>query len=340
MGRDAVPVLVRGLTKRLRGGVLALDGLDLTVEEGQIVGLAGPNGAGKSITLKVLLGLVRPSAGRVELFGQPVHPGTKVLARVGALVDGPGFVPHLSGFDNLRLAWRLTKRPEAEADFARALDIAGLGSSIYRRYRTYSHGMRYRLGLAQALLGCPDLLILDEPATGLDPAHIHEVRRAIKAAAAHGSTVLLSSHQLSEVEQLCTHTAVVRRGRLVASGPVAGLVGPAGAVALDVAQPAEARRLLALLPAVTEVSDTDTGALIVQGDGVRPVELLVELAEAGVEVRAFRRGRSLEDAYLALVGGDAPVEEAGAPGRWATRRQPAPVRRQEITEDEGGRRRR
>jgi ABC-2 type transport system ATP-binding protein len=175
--------------------------------------------------------------------------------------------------------------------------------------------MRYRLGLAQALLGRPDLLILDEPTTGLDPAHIQEIRRAIADAAASGCTVLLSSHLLSEVEHLCTHATVMRRGRLVASGSVAALIGVADVVALEVPRPDEARGVLEDLAGVRRVSRTtdrrpgDTGALVVEGDSLRPAELLVALADAGIEARGFRRGRTLEDAYLTLVGGDAPVEE-------------------------------
>jgi ABC-2 type transport system ATP-binding protein len=221
----APPVLIEGLTKRLGRGVPALDGLDLVVQAGQIVGLAGPNGAGKSVTMKILLGLVRPSAGRVELFGEPARPGAKALARVGALVDGPGFVPHLSGIENLRLSARMAGAAVSEDEIDRAVEIAGLGEALERPFATYSHGMRYRLGLAQALLGEPELLLLDEPTTGLDPAHVVEIRAAIAAAAARGATVLFSSHQLSEIERVCTHAAVMRGGRLISFGSVAGLRG-------------------------------------------------------------------------------------------------------------------
>ncbi|HEX4838184.1 MAG TPA: ATP-binding cassette domain-containing protein [Solirubrobacteraceae bacterium] len=225
MADSSIPVVIEGLTKRLGRGVLAVDGLDLVVQRGQVVGLAGPNGAGKSVTLKILLGLVRPTSGRVELFGERIRPGAEVLGRVGALVDGPGFVPHLSGRENLRLAWRMTRGSERTTGLDRAIEIAGLGQAIDRPFKTYSHGMRYRLGLAQALLGTPELLLLDEPTTGLDPAHMREIRDAIAAAAASGTTVVFSSHLLSEVERICTHAAVMRAGRLVASGPVSELRG-------------------------------------------------------------------------------------------------------------------
>lgn len=227
-GTSPVPVVVHGLTKRLRGVVAAVDALDLCVGQGQVMGLTGPAGAGKSTVLRMMLGLVRPDAGYVEIFGERVRPGAKVLRRVGALVDGPGFVPHLSGLVNLRLAWRTTGRRETEADLGRALELAGLGSAtevMDRPYKTYPKAVRYQLGLARALLGKPDLLLLDAPSTDIEPTGLVEIRRAIEGASGHGATVLFSSRQLSAVQWICSHAAVVCAGKLVLSGPVIELVG-------------------------------------------------------------------------------------------------------------------
>jgi ABC-2 type transport system ATP-binding protein len=302
---SAPVVEIVGLQKRI-GRVTAVDDLTLVVEEGQVLGLAGPNGSGKSVTLKVLLSLVRPTRGEVRLFGERVRPGAPVLRRVGALVDGPGFVPHLSGIENLRLARRLTRRPLTDADLDRVLDLAGLGAAIDRPYQTYSHGMRYRLGLAQATLGRPDLLLLDEPTTGLDPEHIREVRAAIAAAAARGATVVLSSHLLTEVEQVCTHAAVMQAGRLVARGRIDELTAPADVIELDVDDPVRADAALRALPGVRGIR-TAPGRLRVEGRHLPALTLLTILDAAGVSVRALRRGQTLEDAYLDLLHPPPPV---------------------------------
>src|SRR5947208_1566675 len=182
------PIEIQGLSKRFGKDVLAVDRLDLTVEEGQIFGLLGPNGAGKTTTLRMLVGLVRPTAGGSRLFGDVVKPGARALRRVGTLVESPGFVPHLSGLKNLELFWRAGGQHIDEADLDGALEVADLGRAINRKVKTYSHGMKQRLGIAQALLGKPDLLILDEPTTGLDPQQMREMRLLIHSIANRGAT--------------------------------------------------------------------------------------------------------------------------------------------------------
>jgi ABC-2 type transport system ATP-binding protein len=220
-----VPLVVADLVKVFGSGVTAVDGLSFRVERGQVCGLLGPNGAGKTTTLRVLMGLVHPTSGLVRVFGEAVTPGAPVLARVGAFVEGPGFLPHLSGLDNLELYWRATGRPAAESRLAEALAIAGLGDAVHRKVRGYSHGMRQRLAIAQAMLGMPDLLVLDEPTNGLDPPQIRAMRQVLRDYAAGGRTVLVSSHLLAEIEQTCTHVVVMNNGRLVAAGEVAELAG-------------------------------------------------------------------------------------------------------------------
>src|SRR5499427_7557578 len=225
-----VPLEITGLTKRFRDGQLAVDDLSLRVERGQILGLLGPNGAGKTTTLRALMGLVRPQTGTITIFGRRVHPGSPALSRLGSFVEGPGFLPHLSGRANLDLYWRSTGRPAGGAHLAEVLDVAGLGAAIDRPVRSYSRGMCQRLAIAQAMLGMPDLLVLDEPMNGLDPPQIREMRDVLLAYAAAGRTVILSSHLLGEVEQTCTHVVVMHEGRRLAAGPVAEIMGEAGAL--------------------------------------------------------------------------------------------------------------
>ncbi|MEV4251868.1 alpha/beta fold hydrolase [Spirillospora sp. NPDC049652] len=220
-----VPLQLRGLTKAYANGYRAVSELSFRVERGQVLGLLGPNGAGKTTTLRMLMGLIHPDAGEIRIFGHRVSPGAPVLSRLGSFVEGPGFLPHLSGRDNLDLYWRATGRPAGAAHLEEALEIADLGAALDRAVRTYSQGMRQRLAIAQAMLGLPDLLVLDEPTNGLDPPQIREMREVLVRYAASGRTVIVSSHLLAEVEQSCTHAVVMTGGRRVAAGPVSEITG-------------------------------------------------------------------------------------------------------------------
>jgi ABC-2 type transport system ATP-binding protein len=224
-----------------------------------------------------------------------------VLSRLGALVEGPGFLPHLTGRENLRAYWAATGRPWADARLDEALEIAGLGDSIKRRTGNYSHGMKQRLAIAQAMLGLPELLVLDEPTDGLDPPQIAEMRRVLKRYATDGRAVLVSSHLLAEVEQTCTHAVVVNKGRIVASGPVEDIVGDSPSVQLDVSDPAAATEVLQRLGVRSVQADTN-GGLVVDMNGTPRTEVVAELVRAGVGVDRVVPRRRLEDAFLALVG--------------------------------------
>ncbi|NRQ36766.1 CocE/NonD family hydrolase [Nonomuraea sp. NN258] len=218
------PLEISGLTKAYKNGYKAVDDLSFRVEQGQVLGLLGPNGAGKTTTMRMMMGLIHPDDGEIRIFGETVTPGAPVLSRLGSFVEGPGFLPHLSGRENLELYWAATGRPVAEARFDEALEIAGLGDALKRAVRTYSQGMRQRLAIAQAMLGLPDLLVLDEPTNGLDPPQIREMREVLKRYAGEGRTVIVSSHLLAEVEQTCSHVVVMHQGRLVSAGPVSVLL--------------------------------------------------------------------------------------------------------------------
>ena len=298
---DAIPVVIRGLAKSYADGFRAVDGVDLTVERGQVLGLLGPNGAGKTTTLRMLAGLIKPSEGEVLLFGRKVVGGSPVLARVGLFIEGPGLLPHLSGMENLRLYWTSTA-PSMEGSFLEeALDIAGLGDAVHRPVRTYSQGMRQRLAIAQAMLGRPDLLVLDEPTNGLDPPQIKEVREVLQAIAATGRTVLVSSHLLSEVEQTCSHVAVMSRGKMVAQGTVDELLASDGTIRLEVSDPAAAKVVLAALPGA-EVMSEDGGVLLVELVGLSRGAVVAALVGGGVEVLGLSNRRRLEDVFLELLG--------------------------------------
>ena len=305
------PLVVRGLRKEYADGFVAVAGVDFTVQRGQVVGLLGPNGAGKTTTLRVLLGLSRPTRGELLVFGHHLRPGADVLTRLGALVEGPGFLPHVSGMKNLKLYWRSTGRPAADAHLDEALEIAGLGDAIHRKVRKYSHGMKQRLAIAQAMLGRPELLVLDEPTDGLDPPQIAEMRKVLHRYAASGSgrAVLLSSHLLAEVEQTCTHVVVMHRGEIVADGPVADIVGDSPVVQFDVTDVPAASEVLGGIDGVRSVAADGRGGLVVDLDGTARSDVVSALVRAGVGVDRVVPRRRLEDAFLALVGGEPTASE-------------------------------
>ncbi len=289
-----------GLSKSF-GAVAAVTNLSFTVERGQVVGLLGPNGAGKTTTVRMLVGLIRPDHGRAYLLGEQVRPGAAVLARAGALVEKPAFVPYLSGLENLRVHWLAGGERWPAQGIDDAVAVANLGDAIHRNAKTYSQGMRQRLGIAQALLNQPDLLILDEPTNGLDPAETRRLRTAIGEIAARGTTILVSSHVLAEIEQICTHALVVDRGGLVAAGTVADLVGASASVELEVSDVERTRRVLADLPGVQRTRLSATGGVVVDLDGIRRSQVVAALVHADIAVETVMPRRKLEDAYLSLV---------------------------------------
>jgi ABC-2 type transport system ATP-binding protein len=275
-GQSEIPVTVEDLVKEYGDGYRAVDGVSFRVERGQVVGLLGPNGAGKTTTLRVLMGLIQPTSGTVRVFGELIEAGAPVLSRIGSFIEGPGLLPHLSGRDNLRLFWAATGRPPQDAQLDTALEIAGLGTSVDRRVKTFSHGMRQRLAIAQAMLGLPELLVLDEPTNGLDPLQIAEMREVLRRYAETGRTVVISSHLLAEVEQTCSHVVVMHNGKLVAVGSVADIAG-AGRMHLTVHDPAQAQQALAaagidstMVPAQRSLEDMFIEMVGADHDGTRP----------------------------------------------------------------------
>ena len=305
LGQDDVPpVVVAGLVKSYANGFRAVDGVDLVVERGQVLGLLGPNGAGKTTTLRMLAGLIAPTEGEVRLFGRPVRSGAPVLSRVGLFIEGPGLLPHLSGMENLRLYWTSTAPSMEGSGIEEALEIAGLGDAVHRPVRTYSQGMRQRLAIAQAMLGRPDLLVLDEPTNGLDPPQIKEVREVLQRIAATGRTVLVSSHLLAEVEQTCSHVAVMSRGKVVANGTVEELLADDGTVRVEVEDVAAGLLVARALPGVVSADVLD-GALLLQLNGATRPDIVSGLVAGGVRVLGVASRRRLEDVFLQLM-------EAGA----------------------------
>ncbi|WP_214407235.1 ABC transporter ATP-binding protein [Pseudonocardia lacus] len=301
-------IVTEALTKRF-GRVTAVDGVDLAVPEGVRFGLLGPNGSGKTTLVRMLLGLVHPTSGSVRLLDRPMPRGAKaVLPRVGALVEGPAAWPHLSGRANLRLldaAGPGARRRDRRERVEEALRQVGLAGVDRRPVKAYSLGMRQRLGIAAALLRRPDLLLLDEPTNGLDPRGITEMRELLVELNAAGTTVVLSSHLLSEVEALCTRVGVMDGGRLVLTEDLDALRAPTGRVLVRSPEP---DAVVGLLDG--RVVDRDGDALVVRGDD--PAELNARLVAAGIAVTGLTaQRRSLEQVVLEATGAGSDRVDGG-----------------------------
>ncbi|HVW81148.1 MAG TPA: ABC transporter ATP-binding protein [Mycobacteriales bacterium] len=306
---DATQLVIStsGLTKRFRSGQVAVDHIDLAVPRGAVFGFLGPNGSGKTTTIRMLLGLIRPTEGKVTLLGEPMPERLpQTMARVGALVEGPAFHPYLSGRDNLARLDRMdvTANPKThEERIAAALARVGLTAAAGKRFRQYSLGMKQRLGIAAALLQPRELLVLDEPTNGLDPQGTREVRHLVRDLSADGMTVLISSHLLAEVEQVCSHVGIMSAGKLVRQGTLEDLRG-AESTTVTVTTPAtaaavQALQALGLADAGMSMHDEVRASL---GE-VSPEDVTVALVKANVPVRGLVVSRpALEDLFVQLTG--------------------------------------
>jgi ABC-2 type transport system ATP-binding protein len=295
-------VMTDGLTKRY-GARTVVDDLSLQVFRGEVFGFLGPNGAGKTTTLRMLMGLVRPTSGSASVLGEPA--GTSA-ARVGALVEGPGFYPYLSGRDNLRVLAKYAGAPFGRIDVV--LHTVDLADRADDRYSTYSLGMKQRLGVAAALLKDPEIVVLDEPTNGLDPAGITDMRTLLRRLAAEGHTVVLSSHLLGEVEQVCDRVAVISHGRLVTESTVDGLLG-LGRLVIEARPLAEAAAITTGLLGPGRVSVVD-GALHAQAGPEDTAAINRALVQADIDVTGLRQeARTLEEAFLQMTSAGPDVED-------------------------------
>ena len=304
MSPAAPPVRVRGLVKRY-GDIVAVDHVDLDVEPADVFGYLGPNGAGKTTSLRMLLGLVRPTAGSAELFGRdPLIDGAKALDGVAGFVEGPRFYPYLSGRRNLRLLADYDD-PVSSSRIDEVLTLVDLRDRAKDRVGGYSHGMRQRLGIAAALLRGPKLLLLDEPTTGLDPAGMRDMRDLVRRLAGEGITILLSSHLLYEVEELCNRVAIIRKGRIVYQGALRDLLATAaGTYRLRPVEPARAAAAVLAQPGI-EVVETRNGEIRFSGDEEAVAALTLALGRARIAFTALvPETASLEDLFLGMTGGE------------------------------------
>ncbi len=309
---DDLVIETRGLTKRF-GPVLAVDSLSLQVPRGQVFGLLGPNGSGKTTTMGMVLGLVRPTAGSFRLFGIESAGSGEALRRVGAIVESPTLYPHLTGRANLRYFQGISHRGSPD-EIGRLLDMVGLTERADSAFRTYSLGMKQRLGLAYAMLGRPELLILDEPTNGMDPVGMAEVRELVRKLGTDGYTVLLSSHLLHEVEEVCDSVAILTRGRLIAQGRVKELLARRGtAMRIRTTDDAKAAEIISSLTWVSGVSPERKG-LTVNAPAERSAEITAALSEQGVHVSELSQLQgSLEDYFLEVTREDTTSPPESAP---------------------------
>ena len=316
-GGQPTPVIsTSGLAKRF-GDFKAVDGIDLRVPAGGVYGFLGPNGAGKTTTIRMLLGLVRPTSGVASLFGEPVAPGRPVLDRVGALVERPALYPYLSATDNLRLVGLARGMTESRLATAvpETLDRVGMSEAAKRKAGRFSTGMRQRLGIAAALICRPDLIVLDEPANGLDPNGVVDVRELITRLAGDGTTIFLSSHVLPEVEQLCQRVAILQKGRIVAEGETQAMLrqGERLHVRFETAEESErARPILAAFGDVQSLPGSE--GFLVDVAGTRAPEVSRRLAEQDLfAAEVAVRRQTLEHVFIELTGVRDPAEPAEAP---------------------------
>jgi len=299
-----LPVETRGLVKRY-GEIVAVDDVDLSVEPGDVFGYLGPNGAGKTTSLRILLGLIRPTAGWARLFGRdPLIEGAKALEGVAGFVEAPRFYPYLSGRRNLRLLADYDE-PVSRSRIDEVLELVELRERAKDRVGGYSHGMRQRLGIAAALLRQPRLLLLDEPTTGLDPAGMRDMRELVRRLAGEGITILLSSHLLYEVEELCNRVAIIRRGVIVYQGALRELLATAASGhRLHALEPERARTCLLAQPGIADVR-LDDGELRFTADEEAVAALTVALGQARVAFTALTpETASLEDLFLGMTDGE------------------------------------
>jgi len=296
------PVEVRGLSK-FYGEIRAVDDVDLTVSPGDVYGYLGPNGAGKTTSLRMMLGLIRPTAGWVRLFGRDPLISVKALEGVAGFVEAPRFYPYLSGRRNLELLAAFDG-DDAASRIDSALDTVELADRAKDRVGGYSHGMKQRLGIAAALLREPRLMLLDEPATGLDPAGMRDMRALIRRLSDSGMTVMLSSHQLNEVEDLCNKVAIIRSGRVVYEGAIADLKRTAaGGYRLHTTDDELALRICRDAPGIDDVRREDGAIRFTAGES-QAANLSVALVEAGAAiVELARQAATLEDLFFELTEG-------------------------------------